>query len=442
MIEAKIDRVQIPETRFRRDFDEKKLEELKASILRIGLLHPPTLEEGEDIEGWTLRAGERRFRVLQAILKEGNSFRYGTKTYSGDLFPANNYSELTPLERLEIEVEENVVRADFDWKERTRALTTLHKLRKEQNPEQTITATATEVLGKPAVGDQRMVISNALIITKHLHDPDVSKAKSETEALKIIKKKTDTAHRAKLAISFDASKNPHTIIKGDSRRELTSIQSNSYDVVLIDPPYGIGADGFGDMAGTGHDYKDSQENFDELLSWLPEELFRVTKAGAHAYVFCDIRRFEKLHTFMVLAGWTAFYTPLVWDKCGVGMLPFPQNGPRRTHEYILYAWKGNRRTLVVKNDVIRVPAVKSLLHGAQKPVALYCDLLSRSANPGDTVLDCFGGSGTILVAANNCNLTATYIEQDEAAYNIACSRAITTGFDDGITEDDGVEIEL
>ena len=196
------------------------------------------------------------------------------------------------------------------------------------------------------------------------------------------------------------------------------------------------------MSGEGHDYDDSKKTFEEMLYWLPDELYRVAKERAHCYIFCDIRNFERLHTLMVLAGWNAFNTPIIWDKCGIGMLPHPDYGPRRTHEYIFYAWKGDRKTLVVKSDVLRIPAVKKLSHGAQKPVALYCDLLSRSANAGDTVLDCFGGSGPILVAANNTRTIATYIEKNEDAYNIAIQRATTTGFDDGSEEDDGIEISL
>lgn len=444
MIEVRVDQIVVPENRYRREFDEKKMADTKASILRIGLLHPIVVELGEadGKEIWTLRAGERRLRLLKEILGSGGSFRFGDRTYSTDTIPANSYSSLTTLERLEVEIEENVCRADFDWKERTRALADLHNLRKAQNPTQTIAATATEVLGKPALGDQRMVVSDALIVAKHLDDPDVAKAKSQRDAIKVIKKKADVAQRAKLAINFDAKASPHILRLGDSKELLAECDAGRFDVILADPPYGIGADGFGDMSGKGHEYADSQKSFEEMLQWLPDSLFRVAKDSAHCYLFCDIRRFERMHTLMVLAGWSTFSTPLIWDKCGTGMLPFPFHGPRRTHEYILYAWKGDRRTLVVKNDVLRVPAVKGLQHAAQKPVALYQDLLSRSANPGDMVLDCFGGSGTILVAANNARLVATYIEQNADAFNIASSRATNTGFDDGVEEDDGIEVAL
>ena len=92
-----------------------------------------------------------------------------------------------------------------------------------------------------------------------------------------------------------------------------------------------------------------------------------------------------------------------------------------------------------RSDVIDIPSVRKPLHGAQKPVALYQDLLSRSANPGDRVLDPFGGTGPILVAANRLGLVATYIEQNENSFNIAQTRKETKEIDDGAEEQDGLE---
>lgn len=435
MIEIKVGDVVIPENRFRREFDEKKMNELKESILRNGLLHPFAVEKQG--EKYLLRSGERRFRVLSAILNSGQAFHLGDKAFSGDALPAVSYAELTPLQRLEIEVEENVIRSDFTWQERTRALAALHQLRKAQNPDQTITATATEVLGKPAIGGQGAVVSDALIIDKHLHMPEVAKAKSAKEALKVIERIANAGHRAKLVAAAVTKATQHNLIKGDALAILPTLPAASFDVILTDPPYGVDADGFGDMAATGHDYEDSKASFEEILRVFPDESYRVAKERAHVYVFCDIRNFERLSTLMLLAGWKTFATPLIWAK-GNGMLPFPDHGPRRTYECILYAWKGDRKTLMVKTDVIDISSVKKLKHGAQKPVALYCDLLSRSANAGDTVLDCFGGTGTILVAANRMRLTATYIEQKEESFNIGKLRADESEIDDDAVENDGL----
>jgi len=65
---------------------------------------------------------------------------------------------------------------------------------------------------------------------------------------------------------------------------------------------------------------------------------------------------------------------------------------------------------------------KNLGHAAQKPVALFRDLLSRSARPGDTVLDPFCGTGSILEAAHDLKVKATGIENDPTSYGIAARR--------------------
>lgn len=440
MIVLKVDEIQIPDNRFRRDFDPRKLNELKESIQRNGLWHPVVVE-GKDGK-WILRAGERRHRVLSDIAKEGKPIRVGSESYAGGLVPAVNFGELSELQRLEIEVEENVVRADFTWQERTRALAALHELRSRQNTKQTLTDTATEVLGKPAQGMQVSTVSEALIVAKHLDNPEVAKAKDQKEAVKIIKRVAESEHRAQLAKKYDLTKVAHKLLKGDALEILKTLPAESFDVVLTDPPYGIGADNFGDQASTGHSYEDSKTYFKQLSNVLAEESWRVAKAKAHAYIFCDVRQFGDLEALMCLAGWRVWPVPIIWYK-GNGMLPQPQHGPRRTYECILYAIKGERETLQVKLDCItKIPGVKRLRHGAQKPVALYADLLSRSARPGDTVLDCFGGSGTVLVAANRAKLTATYIENNEEQYNIALQRATVSEIDDGAEEDDGIDLRL
>lgn len=426
----------IPENRIRRAFDEKKLRELKDSILRNGLFHPPTVERNGD--KWILRAGERRLRVCKEILAEGKTFRVGIDQNEARLLAVIEYGELTEIQRLEIEIEETVVRADFSWQERDQGYAALHALRSKQNPGQTVKATASEIAGRDVEGGSAQAVADALVTSRYLHIPEVAGAKTSKEALKVIRKLADVGHRAKLAAASLEIKTPHTLIKGDSLETLKKLEASFYDVVLTDPIYGIGADNFGDMAGTGHKYEDNYTTWKKFMSEACDELWRVTKPQAHVYLFCDQRRFEELKTFMTLANFQVMDTMLIWDKSPTGMLPWPDHGPRRCYECILYAWKGDRKSLVVKPDVISVPAVRKLVHGAQKPVSLYLDLLSRSANPGDTVLDFMGGSGTILVAANIRRLVATYVEGADDAFNIAQLRKDIKEIDDGAEEDDGL----
>jgi len=162
----------------------------------------------------------------------------------------------------------------------------------------------------------------------------------------------------------------------------------------------------------------------ELYETLAREGFRVTKQEAHLYAFCDITRFPHLSTVFTLAGWEVWPKPLIWDK-GNGMLPRPEHGPRYSYEAILFASKGGKKVRKVANDIIRVSQDSDLMHGAQKPVALYTELLERSIVPGNKILDPFAGSGPILPAADTTRCTATAIELLPENYAMCVSRIAT-----------------
>ena len=425
----------IPEDRQRKEFPAAEMETLKTSIVSKGLMHPPVLRD----DGKTLVAGERRLRALTELHKEGRAFSCRGEVVPAGLLPVTLLGELTDFEVREAELEENVVRLSLTWQERACAYASLHKLRQEQAAQpsngaktpqpHSFTDTAKEIYGFAAQGEQVLSVHEAVILTDNLHLPDVAAAKSQKEAVKVLKKIKEGEHRAKLAAVFDLTRTPHSLHHGSAFDLLKTFPSATYDCILTDPPYGVGAGEFGDMASTGHNYVDSVENALACYALVAEEGFRVAKAEAHAYVFSDFSLFAKIADLFALAGWDVWKRPLIWSK-GNGMLPRPEQGPRNTYECILFASKGKRKTLCVKADVINVGSDRRLLHGAQKPVALYSDLLSRTCRPGDTVLDCFGGSGPVIPAATASQVVATYVELSEHNYNIAISRLHEASPDD------------
>jgi DNA modification methylase len=52
------------------------------------------------------------------------------------------------------------------------------------------------------------------------------------------------------------------------------------------------------------------------------------------------------------------------------------------------------------------------MHPTVKPVALVADAIRDCSHRGDVVLDCFGGSGTTLIACENTGRKARLIELD------------------------------
>ena len=89
---------------------------------------------------------------------------------------------------------------------------------------------------------------------------------------------------------------------------------------------------------------------------------------------------------------------------------------------ILYAIKGKKPTTGIYPDVITTFADANMSHGAQKPVALYVDLLKISVRAGDTILDAFAGSGTIFPAAHQLKVKAVGVEMNPEYYALSLSR--------------------
>lgn len=425
-----IDEIVVPENRQRREFDPAELNELGDSIEKLGLLHPPVLRF--DGQRYLLVAGERRLRAIKDLYDLGRSFTYSGKPVMAGTIPYNNLGELDTLAAMEAELEENIRRVDLSWQDRAAATARLASFRlmqseAEDRPAPTVASIALEVRGSDE-GINHEATRKELILAKHLDDPEVKAAKTANEAFKILKKKEETQKNAELAATIGKtfSATSHVCLQADSIAYLTENPGTGYDIILTDPPYGMGADEFGD-SGTGgsagaHFYKDDEKTLLKIVGDFPSLIYRIAKPEAHAYIFCDIDWFPTWKDAMADAGWRVFRTPLIWYKPTGFRAPWPEHGPQRKYEVILYAVKGNKKVQKLAPDVIQCAADTQLGHPAQKPVALYEDLLRRSARAGDKVIDPFCGSGPIFQAAQNLKLTATGIEMDPAAYAIAVKR--------------------
>lgn len=417
--------VQTSPTRQRQEFDAKALMELQESIVRIGLLHPIVLREGN-----ILVAGERRLRAITDLYELEGSFKCNGEIVPQGHIPYLGMGELSEIEAMEAELEENIRRKDLTWQEAALAIAGLHKLRSAQASErgevQKISDTALEVEGRRD-GDYLEKTRQAIIVSRHLDNPDVAKAKDTKEAFKILKRVEEAKANAALGatVSKTFSVADHTLLAGDCIQWMRGMEER-FDVICTDPPYGMGADSFGDGAGrlTGitHEYSDDEDSFRNLLTAAAAGMTRVAKPAAHLYICCDIDQFHWLKGLFNDLGWRVFRTPLINVKSGGGRVPLPEHGPRRSYETILYAFRGDRRVRAIYSDVITTAGDDNLGHGAQKPIALYSDLLRRSCSPGDSVLDPFAGTGVIFPAAHEAKVKATGIEIDPGYHGICVRR--------------------
>ena len=200
------------------------------------------------------------------------------------------------------------------------------------------------------------------------------------------------------------------IVLGDCMDVLRQIPDGACDVLLTDPPYGMpgredpsprlaalacsaeagGKRGrFGNknsrfekyrkMAGAGH-----WKYGDEMTAWdvapgpeVFQEMFRVSKEqiiwGGNYFELPATRCFN------------------VWRK-----LTISEGFSMAMCEYAWTSYKTNAKWWEF------APQDAERFHPTQKPLRLICRQLEEYTKPGDLVLDCYSGSGTVAVA---CYLT-------------------------------------
>lgn len=423
--------ITVADNRQRQEFDEAALQELASSIEDRGLLHPLVVRNNIG-GGYELVAGERRLRAIQQIYELGGAIRFDGMDLAFGEVPIVNLGDLPPLEAKEIELEENIRRSDLTWQERVKAEAELTQLRLEKavaagKPTPKMADLAQEIKG---VGTARAAasLSEASVLARNMHRPEVSGAKSQHEALKAMKRVEEKERNAELATKLGAEhlSGQHLLVQGDSLKWMADQEAHQYDVICTDPPYGMGADDFGDSGGkTGgaHFYADGREWWEDYGASVAVNITRMAKASAHLYLFCDFDRFHAIKALFENKGnWIVFRTPLIWYKPAAFRAPWPDKGPQRKYECILYAVRGDLKCTQLAGDVIQCPPDENLGHPAQKPVELLKNLLARSVRPGMKVLDPFCGSGPVFEAGHALSAIVTGVEMDAAAAGIAAGR--------------------
>lgn len=423
--------IEVP-TRQRKEIDPKKLAELEASILNVGLLHPPVCWFNGS--RWILTVGETRFRAIQSISKHGKAFWHGETQFPPGTIPVTPLGDyLDEVGRFEAELDENLHRTELSWQDRCQAQAALHEMRKTQNPKQSLADTGAELVQKgstyTSIRSAANAISEATVVAEHLSDPKIASARSQNEAYGLVLKKEEEKARAALSRRslITLSETPDLVVRhGDLTTLLPGLESEFVDLILADPPYGIGAGGAGFRSRTvhHHNYQDTVEVAQELAECILTEGFRICKPRANILIFCDIELFDWLKDFSANMGWSPFKRPLIWRKSeSEGMAPWGSAGPRITTEFIFYATKGKRGMVTSPTDVFedkRVPR-NERLHAAEKPVSLLSKLIQCCTLPGDMVLDPCCGSGSTLVGCRETGRRGLGIEKDLDYVNTALS---------------------
>lgn len=398
----------------------KHIDNLAADIAQNGLIHAATLKEGSE-----LVAG---FCRLHAIMKLQKPYMYARTEVAPGFIPVVFTHLTTEAELFRLELMENLRRKNLTPMDEAKAIARLHEMLTDQHPEGWTKegtakhlAEAREEPKSASAGSAE--VSDALLIAGFADDPDIAKASSRKEAVNLAKKKLESQFRQGLGALAQITDSDHNLILGNCLEEMKKLQAGRFSGIVVDPPYGMEAQSFGEQTrGRDHDYDDSKTNALLITDAIFSEGFRICKDDAHLYMFCTFELFPLLVAKAAASGWTPFPTPLLWHKPNVGHAPWPGYW-RRSYECILFARiSDSRRLSAVHADIFTHPHDTDKVHAAQKPVALLKELMSLSFFPGEEVLDPCCGSGSIFLAAKSLSLKATGIELSEASYNLAKQR--------------------
>jgi DNA modification methylase len=223
----------------------------------------------------------------------------------------------------------------------------------------------------------------------------------------------------------------HRLLCGDSTKpedvdRLT--EGARVDCVFTDPPYAI----YGSSTGIAADITDDKM-VRPFFRDVVVQSTRVLKPFGHLYICCDWRSWASWWEVCKGTGITA-KNMVVWDKGG-GMGSMYANA----HELLLFAsfrpLRENmsqkitgERTCQGSSNIWRVSRAgkdetgEKRQHNAQKPVGLVTIALKNSTDPGDTMLDFFGGSGTTMVAAEQDDRRALLMEMEPKWCDLIVSR--------------------
>lgn len=228
----------------------------------------------------------------------------------------------------------------------------------------------------------------------------------------------------------------HKLLCGDAKHKesFTQLVGNELvDLLFTDPPYNVKIDGHVcGLGGVKHrefafaSGEMSETEFTEFLEATLGNASDTMRDGAIAYVCMDWR-----HMGEMLAAGRAAFTELknlvVWNKTNGGMGAFY----RSKHELIFVFKKGAAphtnsfglgETGRYRTNVWDYAGISSMsatrgdelaMHPTVKPVAMIADAIKDCSRRGEIILDCFGGSGSTLIAAEKTGRCARLIEYDE-----------------------------
>jgi DNA modification methylase len=168
----------------------------------------------------------------------------------------------------------------------------------------------------------------------------------------------------------------------------------------------------------------SDKQFEQKLRQWFGNAARVLKPGGAFYIFGGYANLANYPPALQACG-LYFSQGIVWNKLHPVLTRKDFMG---CFELAFYGWReGAGHNFYGPNNALDLWEVKkinpqSMIHLTEKPVELAARALDYSSQPGENVLDLFGGSGSTLIAAEQAGRRAFLMELDPLYCDVLVTR--------------------
>ena len=222
------------------------------------------------------------------------------------------------------------------------------------------------------------------------------------------------------------------LLCGDCLELMKDIPDKSVDLVTIDPPYEFAQHGGGGAFGSRKREYHNELEADTLTKGFDtavlDELVRVMRK-VNIYIWCNKEQIKQYLDYF-----EGFNMDLLtWHK--TNPVPTCNNKYLSDTEYLLFfrekgvkvygSYQTKRKFYVTQTNKKDKDKYK---HPTVKPVEIMENIITNSSQEGETVLDCFMGSGTTGVACVNTNRRFIGMEKEEKYFEIAKQRIEDAAF--------------